>query len=337
MLDLLGTDLSAEERELLLHPQCGGVVLFTRNYVVPDQLADLCATLHALKSPPLLIAVDHEGGPVQRFRPGFTPLPPCAALGRWHAEDAAAALSLAQACGLVMAWELRRAGVDLSFAPVLDLDLGVSAVIGERAFHRQPETVTALASAYIDGMREAGMAAVGKHFPGHGSVGADSHLEIPIDPRPYDDIAGRDLIPFARLARGALDGIMPAHVVYPAVDQRPAGFSPLWLKRVLRGALGFEGVVVSDDLSMAGAAGAGGYPERAAAALEAGCDVLLVCNNPSGAAQVLAALAAAPRAGRGLGRLRGRPLSQPPAHWQTAAQAVAALATRPDRAHPTAS
>ncbi|MCA1854061.1 MAG: beta-N-acetylhexosaminidase [Beggiatoa sp.] len=187
MLDLLGTEPSAEEQELLLHPQCCGVILFTRNYIDPHQITALCRKLHALKRPPLLIAVDHEGGPVQRFRAGFTPLPPCAALGRLHDRDPLEARRMAYLCGFVMAAELRAVGVDLSFAPVLDLGLGQNAVIGERAFHRDPETVVDLASAYIAGMREAGMAAVGKHFPGHGSVGGDSHIEIPINDRPYAD------------------------------------------------------------------------------------------------------------------------------------------------------
>ena len=337
MLDLLGTQPSVEEQEILLHPQCCGVILFTRNYIDPQQITALCTALHALKSPPLLIAVDHEGGPVQRFRAGFTPLPPCAALGRLHDHDPFEARRMAYLCGLVMAAELRAVGVDLSFAPVLDLGLGTSAVIGERAFHRDPETVAGLASAYIKGMREAGMAAVGKHFPGHGSVGADSHIEIPIDDRPYAGIARTDLVPFARLARADLDGVMPAHVVYPQVDDRPAGFSPAWLKRVLRTALGFDGVVVSDDLCMAGAAGAGGYPDRARAALEAGCDMLLVCNNPQGAAEVLAALSDTRQTGpqTPLTRLYGHAASHEHGPHRTvdrqeAVRAVAAFAAESD-------
>ena len=340
MLDLLGTEPSAEEQELLLHPQCCGVILFTRNYIDPHQITALCRELHALKRrPPLLIAVDHEGGPVQRFRAGFTPLPPCAALGRLHDRDPLEAQRMAYLCGFVMAAELRAVGVDLSFAPVLDLGLGQSAVIGERAFHRDPETVVDLASAYIAGMREAGMAAVGKHFPGHGSVGGDSHIEIPINDRPYADIARADLVPFARLARADLDGIMPAHIVYPQVDDRPAGFSPVWLKRVLRTALGFDGVVVCDDLSMAGAAGAGGYPDRARAALEAGCDMLLVCNNPQGAAEVLEALSGIRQTGPQASprRLYGHAVSHEHGPHRTvdrpaAVQAVAALAAEPELA-----
>ncbi len=333
MLDLSGPELSIEERELLLHPECCGVILFTRNYVDPEQITALCTTLHGLKSPPLLVAVDHEGGPVQRFRFGFTPLPPCAALGRLHDRDPVAALRMARLSGFVMAAELRAVGVDVSFAPVLDLDRGLSAVIGERAFHRDPETVALLASAYIEGMGEAGMAAIGKHFPGHGTVGADSHVALPIDDRPYVLIEREDLLPFARLARAGLLGIMPAHVVYPQVDGRPAGFSAVWLGQVLRTALGFEGAIVSDDLSMAGAAAAGPFPDRARAALEAGCDMLLVCNHPEAAAEILTSFPhpAQDRPGSRLAALYGHPAWQDgerpsSAYIKQVASAVAAFA-----------
>lgn len=285
MLDIGGTALTAEDRELLAHPATGGLIFFSRNFESPEQIAALTRDIRALR-PDLLIAVDQEGGRVQRFRDGFTRLPPMRALGaRWD-SDSRGACDDARRLGRLMAAELVACGIDISFAPVLDLDHGHSGVIGDRAFHAGAAAVSALAGAFIDGMADAGMAATGKHFPGHGHVAADSHLELPVDERTLADIEAQDLVPFRALAP-KLAGVMPAHVVYAQVDARPAGFSPFWLQQVLRAQLGFRGLIFSDDLAMAGAAGAGGYAERARAALGAGCDMVLVCNDRAGAVQVL--------------------------------------------------
>lgn len=282
MLDVDGTELSQEDRERLLHPLVGAVILFARNYENPQALEAMTQSIHALRAEPLLIAVDHEGGRVQRFRAGFTGLPAAARTGVLYDRDSTAGLAAAHAIGLVMAAELRRHGVDFSFAPVLDLDAGVSAVIGDRAFHRLPEVAVALARACLQGMRAGGMAATGKHFPGHGAVALDSHLALPVDDRSEADIRAQDLVPFAALA-SELQGVMPAHVVYSACDALPAGFSRFWIQTVLRDELGFAGAVFSDDLSMAGAAVLGGMRERAEAAWEAGCDMVLVCNDRAAA------------------------------------------------------
>ncbi len=287
MLDLEGTALSDEERELLLHPLVGGVILFSRNYENPEQMAALLAEVHALRGPRLLVAVDHEGGRVQRFREGFVQIPAAASFGRIYKQDKPRAKRLAEAAGWVMASELRAIGVDFSFAPVLDLDYGVSEVIGERAFHRRPEVVAELAGAYMAGMRRAGMAAVGKHFPGHGAVTADSHAALPVDERPLQAILDEDARPFEILGDHGLAGVMPAHVLYTQADTRPAGFSAFGLKRILRERLGFHGIIFSDDLNMEGAGEAGGPSERAAAALAAGCDMVLICNNRPAALQIL--------------------------------------------------
>ncbi|CAL1240787.1 beta-N-acetylhexosaminidase [Candidatus Methylocalor cossyra] len=304
MLDLAGTALTPEEREQLACPAAGGVILFSRNYQTPEQITQLIAEIRAVRGD-LLVAVDHEGGRVQRFRAGFTHLPPAVRYGA-----AGNGAELAEAGGWLMAAELRAVGVDFSFAPVLDLDGGVSAVIGDRAFGAEPETVTALALAFARGMRRAGMAAVGKHFPGHGGVAEDSHRELPVDRRSYAALEAWDLRPFRALIRAGLEGILSAHVVYPSVDERPAGFSPFWLREVLRRRLGFAGAVFSDDLSMAGAAWAGDPVERAGVALAAGCDMVLVCNAPGAAGRVLERLAGEPpdpgRINR-LARLRGGP------------------------------
>jgi len=294
LLDLEGQSLTAEEREILRDPRVGGVILFSRNYESRAQIAALTAAIHALRSPRLLITVDHEGGRVQRFRAGFTVLPPAAAFGQAFDAAPEAALYLAEEAGWLLAAELRAVGVDFSFAPVLDLAACASHVIGDRAFHASPHAVSRLAQAVLRGMREAGMAAVGKHFPGHGSVAADSHHELPVDPRPYAEIRAADLIPFHHLAQRGIDAIMPAHVLYPAVDAVPPGFSRRWIQGVLRDELGFSGVVVSDDLSMAGAGGMGTPAERATAALAAGCDLLLVCNDRPAALAVLASQPTAP-------------------------------------------
>jgi len=309
MLDVAGTELTAEDREVLAHPAVAGVILFSRNYADPDQLKALTAAIRAVRTPAPLIAVDQEGGRVQRFRDGFTRLPPAARFGALFDQDPAAAVEAARAVGWLMAAELRAVGVDFSFAPVLDVEQGVSRVIGDRAFATSPDAVSALAMAWLAGVHAAGMAGCGKHFPGHGGVAADSHLELPEDTRPLAEIEGADLAPFRRLIAHGLEALMPAHVVYSQVDPRPAGFSPFWLRDLLRRRLGFDGAIFSDDLDMAAAAFGGGFGARALAALQAGCDVVLVCNNREGALAALEAIAdwRDPRAGARLERLRARP------------------------------
>jgi beta-N-acetylhexosaminidase len=290
IVDIAGPALTPEERTRLSHPSVGGVILFTRNYASPAQLAALTQEIHALRQPPLLITVDHEGGRVQRFRDGFTALPAMRELGAVWDRDPVQAKALAQNTGFVLASELRACGVDLSFTPVLDIDHGNSGVIGDRAFHEDPAAITELALGLIHGLRDGGMSSVGKHFPGHGHVSADSHHDIPVDPRSLAEIEQSDLIPFRRLIDNGLGAIMPAHVVYPDVDDKPAGFSSIWLGQILRARLGFDGMIFSDDLSMEGARSAGGVIERAQAAFAAGCDMVLVCNDPLAADRLLAGL-----------------------------------------------
>lgn len=285
MLDLRGLQLQQDEREILMHPKVGGVILFTRNFASPEQLKALTTEIHELRQPHLLIAVDHEGGRVQRFREGFSRLPAAALIGRCRPDKAAQ--SVAEQTGWLMAAELLSVGVDLSFAPVLDVAGTISRVIGDRAFHAEPDVVSGLGKAFIHGMQAAGMSAVAKHFPGHGSVAEDSHVDIPYDQRAFEDIKMHDLIPFERMIHTGLPGLMPAHVIYAEVDRHPAGFSAVWLKHILRKQLGYQGAVFSDDLSMKGAEIMGGYPERAEAALHAGCDTVLVCNNREGAISIL--------------------------------------------------
>ena len=280
MLGVEGLTLTAADRARLAQPLVGGAILFARNYASRAQLAALTGAIRALRTPPLAIGVDHEGGRVQRFRDGFTAIPPMRALGDAYDADRNAALAQAERLGAAIAGELSSCGVDFSFTPVLDLDFGASAVIGDRAFHRDPQSVAALAAALCRGLRGGGMATDGKHVPGHGNVAADSHVALPVDARGFADIAAGDLVPFASLiGAGLLDAVMPAHVLYPDVDDRPAGFSPLWLNDVLRARLGFGGLIFSDDLEMVGAHGAGDIVARADAALAAGCDMMLACND----------------------------------------------------------
>jgi beta-N-acetylhexosaminidase len=289
MIDVQGTTLTAEDRELLAHPLVGAVILFTRNFESMEQLIELVAELKAVRTPPLLVTVDHEGGRVQRFREGFTVLPSMRLIGREYDIDPAAGKQLARQCGWLMASELRAVGVDLSFAPCVDLDYGVSSVIGDRAFHRRPEVVAELAISFMRGMRQAGMAAVAKHYPGHGAVVPDSHVAMPVDRRQLVDLDD-DVYPYRRLIANGLPAVMAAHVVFSEVDGLPAGFSPRWIKDELRGRLGFNGAVFTDDLSMEGASVVGGMVERAQAALDAGCDVLSCCNNRQGVLQVIDSL-----------------------------------------------
>jgi beta-N-acetylhexosaminidase len=290
MLDIEGKSLSPADRDLLREPAVGGVILFTRNYASIRQLSELVADIRALRSPPLLVAVDHEGGRVQRFREGFTAIPPMRQIGREFDRDPEAGLQAAREAGWLIASELRAVGIDLSFAPCVDLDWGVSEIIGNRAFHRRPEAVADLASAFARGLRSAGMAAVAKHFPGHGAVLADSHLKLPVDRRDYGRILD-DMRPYERLVNtSVIAGVMLAHIVYEQVDPRPAGFSEYWIERELRSRLGFGGAVFCDDLSMKATSDFGSMADRARLALDAGCDMILVCNDRDAAHEAVDAL-----------------------------------------------
>jgi beta-N-acetylhexosaminidase len=287
MLDVAGLELTAEDCERIAHPLVGAVILFARNYGSAPQLRALTAAIRALRDPPPLVGVDHEGGRVQRFRDPFTAIPPMRTLGERWDRDVVTAAGEATRLGATIAAELGSHGVDFSFGPVVDLDYGRSSVIGDRAFHRNPNAVAHLAAAFCAGLRSRGMAAVAKHFPGHGFVAADSHAETPVDERPLAALEKDDLVPFGVLVRQGVEAVMPAHVVYPATDSRPAGYSRIWLQEILRGRLGFRGLIFSDDLSMAGARIAGDILARTEAAYEAGCDMLLVCNDPGSADAVL--------------------------------------------------
>ncbi|KGD89458.1 beta-hexosaminidase [Achromobacter sp. RTa] len=291
MVDVAGYALTKEEKKRLRHPLVGGVILFARNFENRRQLTALTRQIHKARKEPLLILVDHEGGRVQRFREdGFTPLPAMRELGALWERDPLLAMRLATEAGYVLAAELRACGVDMSFTPVLDLDYGVSKVIGNRAFHRDPRVVAMLSRALIQGLQLAGMSACGKHFPGHGFVEADSHHEIPVDERPLKRILEEDGAPYAWLGDSILPSVMPAHVIYPKVDRHPAGFSKRWVRDILRKRLGYDGVVFSDDLTMEGASVAGDILARANAALGAGCDMVLVCNRPDLADELLSRL-----------------------------------------------
>lgn len=287
MLDVAGHELCPEDRELLAHPSVGGLILFARNFDSVEQVSQLVKSIRAARRGDLIIAVDHEGGRVQRFREGFTVLPTAASIGGLYAEQPTLACEKAYALGELLALELRAIDIDLAFAPVLDLDYGCSSVIGDRAWHGEPDSLIALTKATMMGMRAAGMASTGKHFPGHGAVVADSHLELPVDKRSLEQLQ-RDIQPFRALVDAGMESIMPAHVLYPAVDkEQPAGFSRRWTTEILRKELGFDGVVFSDDLSMAGAAASGTHAERAELAIEAGCDIALVCNDRAGTTQIV--------------------------------------------------
>lgn len=290
MLDVVGTELTADDIRRIQHPLVGGVILFKRNYTSNAQLKALTASIHQVRQPPLLIAVDHEGGRVQRFRDGFTKIPPMREFGKIWDQNPKQAKALALNAGWILAAELRAHGVDFSFTPVLDMDYGDSLVIGDRAFHLDPRAISDLAFALMQGLKKAGMAAVGKHFPGHGFVVADSHVSMPVDEREFDQIAQHDMQPFRMLIDDGIPAIMPAHVIYPKVDDKPAGFSARWLQKILRERLGFNGAIFSDDLSMEAASVGGDVATRALAALNAGCDMVLLCNQPKMADELLESL-----------------------------------------------
>jgi beta-N-acetylhexosaminidase len=290
MLDIDGLSLTPADRDLLLEPAVGGVILFSRNYKSAEQVTDLVSEIRALRSPPLIVAVDHEGGRVQRFRDGFSSIPPMRLIGREFNRDPGVAQRLARQAGWLIASELRAAGIDLCFAPCVDLDWGVSEIIGDRSFHRRPEVAGDLAVAFSRGLRSAGMAAVAKHFPGHGAVVADSHLKLPVDRREYSDVLD-DMRPYDKLVNnGLLAGVMTAHVVYKAMDELPASFSEYWIQGELRSRIGFDGAVFCDDLSMKATRDYGSMPTRAMRALDAGCDMVLVCNDRPAAHRAVAAL-----------------------------------------------
>src|SRR5689334_16229654 len=313
MVDVAGLELTPEDREVLRHPLVGSVILFTRNYASAEQLTRLVADIHAVRTPALIVAVDQEGGRVQRFRPEFSLLPPPRRIGHTFDLDPKQGLTLARSMGWLMAAELRAHGVDLSFAPCVDLDYGVSEVIGDRAFHARPEAVAELALAYVAGMKDAGMAATAKHFPGHGAVIADSHKSLPVDRRGWNEL-GNDLLPYRRLIANGLPGVMVAHVLFPAVAPEPASLSRRWVQSALREELRFEGAIFTDDLSMGGAKELGSYGDivaRASAALEAGCDVLPVCNDRPSVAQLLDRLRWDPQPSSHLRLVRMRGMAAP--------------------------
>ena len=335
MVDIAGAELSADDVRVLSHPLVGSVILFARNYANPRQVADLTANIRGVRTPHLLIAVDQEGGRVQRFRDGFTRLPAVRLLGRVYDEDRRDGLALAQSVGWLMAGELRAVGVDFSFAPCVDLDYGVSEIIGDRAFHSDPDAVAALAVATLSGMREAGMAAVAKHFPGHGAVVADSHVALPVDRRDYADLEP-DIRPYRPLIDNNLAAIMAAHVVFPAVDALPASLSRRWITDILRGELKFHGCVFADDLTMAGAAAFGDVLARAKLAFAAGCDVLPICNDRHSVELVLDGFgtdvgSAAAQARLVRMRARGEAAAdlRVSRQWQETAARIASLSTPP--------
>lgn len=335
MIDLRGTTLAADEREWLESPLVGGVILFTRNFASVEQLRQLVAEIHAVRQPPLLVTVDQEGGRVQRFREPFVRLPAFRSLGRLYDEERGLALKIAGACGWLMAAELRAVGVDLSFSPCVDLDRGLADVIGDRALHREAAAVAALARRFAAGAKKAGMAITAKHFPTHAGAHSDTHTEFAVDPRELADLED-DLKPYRDLIANGLQAVMVAHVSFPAVDARPASLSSWWIGQVLRGELEFKGAVVSDDLSMTGAAVVGSVVTRVRLALEAGCDLVLVCNAPEQVPAVLQSLHGYvnPAGQLRLSRLHGRghfdwEILHASADWQKASALIASLEARP--------
>jgi beta-N-acetylhexosaminidase len=336
MVDIAGTGLTATDREVLLHPLVGSVILFARNYVDRAQLRALVDAIHAVRSPALLIAVDQEGGRVQRFREGFSALPPLRRIGQAYDSEPQHGLSMARALGWLMAAELLACGVDFSFAPCVDLDYGLSEIIGDRAFHARASVVAPLAVAYAHGMRDAGMAATAKHFPGHGAVVADSHLALPVDRRQLEDLEG-ELLPYRRLIANGLPAVLVAHVLFPAVDSVAASFSMRWIQGELRQQLQFAGLVVADDLSMAAAGSAGELSDRVGHALAAGCDVLPVCNDRPGVERLLDQFKprADPAAQMRLIRMRGRKRPgfetlEASATWRSAREWLQRSAAKPE-------
>lgn len=287
MLDLKGTELTQEEQEILQHPLVGGVILFTRNYESPEQLTILCDSIRKSRNKPVLIAADQEGGRVQRFKEGITRLPSMGLVGQIYNRNPNEGLLYATSAAWLMASEMIALGLDISFAPVLDLNKTINPVVGDRSFHKDPEHVIILAKAWINGMRQAGMATTGKHFPGHGAVNADSHSTLPIDNRDMHAIEQDDLKTFVELLSTHLDAIMPAHILFSLIDEKPVGFSSVWLQTILREKYRFSGMIFSDDLNMHGASFAGSYANRANTALQAGCDMALICNNRPAAINIL--------------------------------------------------
>ena len=336
MVDVAGLELTPEDRDVLRHPLVGSVILFTRNFESAGQLRKLVADIHAVRSPALIVGVDHEGGRVQRFRKEFSVLPPMRRIGHEFDLDPKSGLTLARSMGWLMAAELRAHGIDLSFAPCVDLDYGVSEIIGDRAFHSKPEAVARLALAYMQGMKDAGMAATAKHFPGHGAVVADSHQSLPVDRRDWDGLA-HDVLPYRRLIANGLPGVMVAHILFPAVDDKPASLSRRWVQNALREELRFEGCIFADDLSMGGAKEFGDVVARATAALAAGCDVLPVCNDRAAVASLLAELdhEIQPSSHLRLVRMRGKAAPEREAllagaDWHGARELLARSAEPPD-------
>ena len=327
VIDIAGLALTDEDRIRLRHPATGGVILFARNYRDPAQLRALTTEMRAQRAE-LLLCVDHEGGRVQRFRSGFTSVPPMRRLGECWDRDPDSGRRAARAAGLVIAAELADCGLDFSFTPVLALDYGASSVIGDRAFHTNPAVVGELSAEFIRGLADGGMAAVGKHFPGHGYVSADSHIDLPRDGRSLEEILARDVAPYRLAIEAGLAAVMPAHVVYTAVDPEAAGYSEFWLKEVLRHRLGFDGLIFSDDLSMEGARAAGGIADRARLALAAGCDMVLLCNDPRGQEDLLEGLSATdPASAVRTARMRVKPVNLlGSVAYRHAAELVGALA-----------